>query len=137
MHNFSIIYIFLSTNILYCLKAMQDSLALDPLPSMSTQTKSIAYEGLWRYCVYSILFPLCCIANHLNYIIIAFIHDLYHATSVAIVYGVVVLFFYGFLKQVSNLIGNHKYLIEKCKYNRLLIFKLILIQVTEKPFTSK
>ena len=106
---------------------------------MSTPSISTSSMSLWRYCVYSILFPLCCIANHLNYIIIAFIHDLYHATSVAIVYGVVVLFFYGFLKQVSYLIGNPKYLIEKCKYQLikeffmhhymvvLLIIKLTLI----------
>ena len=49
------------------------------------------YVSVWRSCAYSFMFPLCCIANHLNYIIIAFIHDLYHATSVAIAYGVVIL----------------------------------------------
>jgi len=60
----------------------------------------------WRFCAYSIIFPLCCIANHFNYIIIAFIHDVYHATSVAIVYGAVFLFGYGILQQFSYLLGN-------------------------------
>ena len=62
----------------------------------------------WKFCAYSIVFPLSCVANHLNYIIIAFIHDLPHATSVAIVYGIVLLFFYGLLKQVSYLRGACK-----------------------------
>ena len=39
-------------------------------------------EWIWRYCAYSIVFPLCCAANHLNFIIIAFIHDVYHAILV-------------------------------------------------------
>ena len=60
------------------------------------QYNPLGVEVPWKYlltfCMYSTLFPLCCLANHLNYIIIAFIHDLYHATSVAIVYGVIIIF---------------------------------------------
>ena len=73
------------------------------------------------YYSYSIIFPLCCIANHLNYIIIAFVHNLYHATSVAIVYGVVILFIYGALQQVSYLLGN------KIKAYQLLIKPIVVI----------
>ena len=61
------------------------------------------YLPVWRSCAYSFMFPLCFIANHLNYIIIAFIHDLYHATSVAVAYGVVILAFYGILRELSYL----------------------------------
>ena len=78
----------------------------------------------WRFCAYSIVFPLSCVANHLNYIIIAFIHDLPHATSVAIVYGVVLLFFYGLLKQVSYLCGGCA---TTLRLVCLLIGKLILM----------
>ena len=81
----------------------------------------------WKFCAYSIVFPLSCVANHLNYIIIAFIHDLPHATSVAIVYGVVLLFFYGLLKQVSYLRGACKSAATTPKLVCLLIGKLILI----------
>ena len=54
--------------------------------------QKIPWNHWWTFYMYSRLFPLCCLANHLNYIIIAFIHDLYHATSVAIVYGVIIIF---------------------------------------------
>ena len=63
----------------------------------------------WRYCTYSVLFPFCLIVNHLNYIVIAFIHDVYHATGVAIIYGVVISILFGVLMQLS-------YWIDKCKF---------------------
>ena len=81
----------------------------------------------WKFCAYSIVFPLSCVANHLNYIIIAFIHDLPHATSVAIVYGIVLLFFYGLLKQVSYLRGACKSAVTTPKLVCLLFVKLVLI----------
>ena len=56
------------------------------------QESKVPWKHWWTFCMYSMLFPLCCLANHLNYIIIAFIHDLYHATSVAIVYGIITIF---------------------------------------------
>ena len=59
------------------------------------------------YYSYSIIFPLCCIANHLNYIIIAFVLNPYSATNVAVVYGVVILSIYGVLQQVSYLLGKN------------------------------
>ena len=45
----------------------------------------------WRFCAYSSFFSLACILNHLNFIIIAFIHNLYHATSITIVYGIIIV----------------------------------------------
>jgi len=51
---------------------------------MRPRRKKLLYLSVWRSCAYSFMFPLCCLANHLNYIILAFVHDLYHATSVAI-----------------------------------------------------
>ena len=49
----------------------------------------------WRYWAYSVVFPLCLIVNHSNYIIIAFVHDVYHAIAVAIIYGVVIAVLFG------------------------------------------
>jgi hypothetical protein len=71
-------------------------------------TKTISYLHMmkpqrmwwWQFCAYSMFFPLCCLFNHFNYIIIAFIHDLYHATSVAIAYGVIILFLYLMLDNI-------------------------------------
>ena len=63
----------------------------------------------WRYCAYSVLFPFCLIVNHLNYIVIAFIHNVYHATGVAIIYGIVISVLFGVLMQLS-------YWIDKCKF---------------------
>ena len=57
----------------------------------------------WRYCAYSVAFPFCLIANHSNYIVIAFIHDVYHAIGVAIIYGVVISALFGVLMQMSYL----------------------------------
>ena len=63
----------------------------------------------WTCCAYTIIFPLSCVANHFNYIIIAFIHDLYHATSIAIAYGIMIVFIFGALKQLSFILGKpHK-----------------------------
>ena len=66
----------------------------------------------WRYCAYSVVFPFCLIANHSNYIIIAFIHDVYHAIGVAIIYGVVISALFGVLMQMS-------YLFDKCKFKEI------------------
>ena len=57
----------------------------------------------WRYCTYSVAFPFCLIVNHSNYIVIAFIHDVYHAIGVAIIYGVVISALFGVLMQMSYL----------------------------------
>ena len=58
----------------------------------------------WHFCAYSVFFPLCCLFNHLNYIIIAFIHDLYHATGVAIVYGIVTVSLYLLLDNIPYIL---------------------------------
>ena len=63
----------------------------------------------WRYCAYSILFPLCLIMNHFNYIDIAFIHDVYHAIGVATIYGVIIAILFGALMHVS-------YFYDKCLF---------------------
>ena len=59
---------------------------------------------LWEFCTYSTLFPLCSILNHLNYIIIAFINNLYHATGVAIGYGVIIVFFYVAVDRIPHIL---------------------------------
>lgn len=59
---------------------------------------------LWRFCAYSMIFPLFVVANHLNFIIIAFIHDVYHATGVALIYGIIIFFLYGALIQLPELL---------------------------------
>ena len=66
----------------------------------------------WRYCTYCIVFPFCLIVNHINYIIIAFIHDVYHAIGVAIIYGVVISALFGVLMQMS-------YWFDKCKFQEM------------------
>ena len=66
----------------------------------------------WRYCTYSVVFPFCLIVNHSNYIIIAFIHDVYHAIGVAIIYGVVISALFGVLMQMS-------YWFDKCKFKEI------------------
>ena len=71
---------------LYLLCKSPDDFQYNPLEV------EVPWKCLLTFCMYSMLFPLCCLANHLNYIIIAFIHNLYHATSVAIVYGVIIIF---------------------------------------------
>ena len=59
---------------------------------------------LWEFCTYSTLFPLCSILNHLNYIIIAFINNLYHATGVAIGYGVIIVFYYVAVDRIPHIL---------------------------------
>ena len=63
----------------------------------------------WRYCAYSILFPLCLIMNHFNYIVIAFTHNVYHAIGVATLYGVIIAILFGALLHVS-------YCYDKCLF---------------------
>ncbi len=60
------------------------------------------YSGTrwWTFCAYSLFFPLACVLNHLNYIIIAFTFNLYHATSIALIYGVVGIFIYVMLDRL-------------------------------------
>ncbi len=58
----------------------------------------------WKFCAYSSFFPLACVLNHLNYIIIAFIHNLYHATSISLIYGVVGIFIYVMLDRLPYLL---------------------------------
>lgn len=70
------------------------------LISVHVETKEPIFWCWWWFCAYSMLFPLCCLLNHLNYIIIAFIHDLYHATGVAIAYGVIAIFLYVMLDNI-------------------------------------
>ncbi len=54
----------------------------------------------WKFCAYSLFFPLACVLNHLNYIIIAFTFNLYHATSIALIYSVVGIFIYVMLDRL-------------------------------------
>ena len=70
-----------------------------------------------EYCTNSVVFPFCLIVNHLNYIIIAFIHDVYHATDVAIIYGVVISALFGVLMQMS-------YWFDKCKFKEITDIEL-------------
>ena len=81
----------------------------------------------WRYCAYSVVFPYCLIVNHSNYIIIAFIHDVYHATGVAIIYGVVISALFGVLMQIS-------YWFDKCKFKE--ITDIELQNFSRQPFNS-
>ena len=67
---------------------------------------------VWRYCAYSIFFPFCLIVNHLNYIVIAFIHDVYHGNGVAISNGVVIAILFDLLMRLS-------YLFDKCKFKEI------------------
>ena len=71
------------------------------------EAKSTLHIHWWQYCAYSAFFPFCCLFNHLNYIIIAFIHDLYHATGVAIVYGMIVIFLYVMLDNIPHILRCH------------------------------
>ncbi len=66
----------------------------------------------WKFCAYSSFFPLACLINHLNYIIIAFTFNLYHATSIALIYGGVGIFIYVVLDRlpyVYSLQNNNEY----------------------------
>ncbi len=83
---------------------------------------------VWWYCAYSYLFPLCSLANHLNYIVIACIHNLTHGSGVAMIYGIVILFFYAILREFSYLFGN-KLREKNCSHPLLLmaVGKIILI----------
>ncbi len=68
----------------------------------------------WRFCAYSSFFPLACLINHLNYIIIAFTFNLYHATSIALIYGVVGIFIYVMLDRLPYLL---QFFLKLCKNN--------------------
>ena len=68
-------------------------------------------RNIWKYCAYSILFPLCCVANHLNYIVIAFIHNMLHAINMAGVYTLVGIF-------LSATLTNISYLVDKRIHNK-------------------
>ncbi len=68
----------------------------------------------WKFCAYSIIFPLCNLANHFHYIVIAFIHDVYHATGVALVYGILIVILYEALVQLPKIFANCKDLCIKC-----------------------
>jgi hypothetical protein len=68
------------------------------------EPQSPVWMWWWQFCAYSIFFPLCCLFNHFNYIIIAFIHDLYHATSVAIAYAVIIFFLYLMLDNIPHVL---------------------------------
>ena len=81
----------------------------------------------WRYCSYSVIFPFCLIVSHINYIIIAFIHDIYHATVVAIIYGVIISALFGVLMQIS-------YWFDKCKFKE--ITDIELQNFNRQPFNS-
>ena len=84
----------------------------------------------WIFCKYSTLFPLCCLLNHLNYIIIAFIHNLYHATSVAIVYGVIIIFLSIVLDRLPHALWNDKVRIPNSRQlNGILLAKFIAVLV--------
>ena len=82
------------------IKEAADSLINTVSDLNKEEAKSPSLVYWWQYCAYSIFFPLCCLFNHLNYIIIAFIHDLNHATSVAIVYGIVTVSLYLLLDNI-------------------------------------
>ncbi len=62
----------------------------------------------WKFCAYSMIFPFCILANHFHYIVIAFIHDVYHATGVAFVYGILIITVYEALVQLPKIF-------EKCR----------------------
>lgn len=72
----------------------------ETVSDLNTEESELLYW--WQFCAYSVFFPLCCLFNHLNYIIIAFMHDLYHATSIAIIYGIIVIFLYVLLDNIPH-----------------------------------
>ena len=45
----------------------------------------------WKFCAYSVIFPIMSIAIHANHILIGFIHNQQHALSVALFYVVVLI----------------------------------------------
>ena len=69
---------------------------------------SVDYTYWWEFCAYSIIFPLCCFLNHVNYIIIAFVHDLYHATSAVVTYGILLVFCYSMLNEMTSIIHEFR-----------------------------
>ena len=91
------------------------------------QESEMPWRHWWTFCMYSMLFPLCCLANHLNYIVIAFIHNLYHATSVAIVYGVIIIFLSVMLDRLPYVIFRK--LIEKNELNNCLLLRILFLKV--------
>ncbi len=87
----------------YCYCKYKDLSKTDFCKKIKDRCKSTCeYSGTrwWKFCAYSLFFPLACVLNHLNYIIIAFIFNLYHATSIALIYGVVGIFIYVMLDRL-------------------------------------
>ncbi len=73
-------------------------------------------DEIWfcQFCAYSIIFPFCNLANHFHYIIIAFIHDVYHAIGVALVYGILIVVLCEALVQLPKVFENCKDSCIKC-----------------------
>ena len=82
--------------------ALENILPSDNSTGMPGSTLYLSHQppcdlSWWKFFSYSMIFPLCCLANHLHYITIAFVADLRHATATAIIYGVGFIFFYATL----------------------------------------
>lgn len=60
----------------------------------------------WQFFAYSMFFPLCLFVNHLHYISIAFVNDLRHATTTAIIYGVGFIFLYAIMKGLPHILSS-------------------------------
>ena len=97
--------------VLFAFIAVQIFIALLKLKCSCCKSK-IDDMWFWKFCAYSVIFPLCTLANHFHYIIIAFIHDVYHATGVALVYGILIIIIYEALVQLP------KILIKLCEIKR-------------------
>jgi hypothetical protein len=95
--------------------------AVSDLNAEESTKPTLPHIRWWQYCAYSSFFPFCCLLNHLNYIIIAFINDLYHATSVAAVYGVIIVFVYVLLDNIPYLL--------RCKAMKESMFKLQIVKM--------
>jgi competence protein ComGC len=109
------------TLMILCILKCKKSISNKPNERTPLITKDQT-ESWWQFCAYSMLFPLCCLSNHFNYIIIAFIHDLYHATSVAIAYGVIILFLYLMLDYIP-------YVFQCTAVKNMLVLQFIKIGV--------
>ena len=96
-----------------------------PLPEPAAD--SVDYTSWWKFCAYSITFPLCCFLNHINYIIIAFVHDLYHATSAVVAYGVIIIFCYCVLNEITSIM--HEYRKKKNGWKCVQNNNLLAVQV--------
>jgi len=64
-------------------------------------------KKVWKFCTYSLFFPLGCFANHALYIITASLHNLRHAINMAAIYTLVGIFLSAMMTLVSHQVTNN------------------------------